>query len=147
MGWRAHLAGWKCIYSPKALVFHFHSASSGAYSPLKAFLVERNRIWVALKNFPLPLLLCGQVYTFWRYMFQVYGAFAGKGAAGRFTGAFSKTELVRILMKVYLSLWKTIPLMLHKRSVIQNKKRISNKEVYRLIKRFGISARAIALRE
>ena len=147
MGWRAQLAGWRCIYNPKAVVHHFHSASSGTYSPFKAFLVERNRIWVAIKNFPLPLLVFGQFYTFWRYLLQAYGAFAGKGAAGRFTSDFSKAELIKILIKVYLSLWRQLPLMLRKRRAIQKKKRISNQEVFRLIRQFGISAREIALRE
>ena len=147
MGWRAQLAGWECIYNPKAIVYHFHSASSGTYSPMKAFLVERNRIWVSVKNFPFLLLLFGQLYTFWRYLLQAYGAFTGKGAAGRFTSDFSKTELVKILVKVYLSLWKQLPLMLRKRRIIQRNKRISNLEIYKLIKRFGISAKEIALRE
>ncbi len=147
MGWRARLAGWKCIYNPKAIVYHAHSASSGTYSPFKAFLVERNRIWVALKNFPFSLLVLGQLYTFWRYVLQAYGAFAGKGAAGRFTNQFSKADLVKVLLKVYFSLWKQFPLMLKKRKVIQRKKRISNKEVYRLIKQFGISAKEIAIKE
>jgi len=147
MGWRAQLGGWKCIYNPKAVVYHFHSASSGTYSSFKAFLVERNRIWVAIKNFPISLLIFGQFYTFWRYLLQAYGAFAGKGAAGRFTHDFSKLELVKILMKVYFSIWKQLPLMLRKRKAIQRKKRISNSEVYRLIRKFGISAKEIALRE
>jgi len=147
MGWRAQLAGWKCIYNPKATVYHFHSASSGTYSPFKAFLVERNRIWVAVKNFPISLLLFGQFYTFWRYFLQAYGAFTGKGAAGRFTSDFSKMELVKVLVKVYLSLWEQFPLMLKKRREIQRKKRISNREMYQLIERFGISAKEIALRE
>lgn len=147
MGWRAQLAGWKCIYNPKAVVYHFHSASSGAYSPFKAFLVERNRIWVAVKNFPCSLFIFGQFYTFWRYLLQAYGAFVGKGAAGRFTSDFSKAELIKVLIKVYLSLWRQLPLMLRKRRAIQKKKRISNREVYQLIGRFGISAREIALRE
>jgi GT2 family glycosyltransferase len=147
MGWRARLAGWKCVYNPRAVVYHFHSASSGAYSPLKAFLVERNRIWVAVKNFPIPLLIYGQFYTFCRYFLQAYGAFAGKGAAGRFTSDFSKMELVKILIRVYLSLWGTLPLMLKKRKAIQKRKRIENREIYRLIKKFGISAKEIALRE
>ena len=147
MGWRAQLAGWKCIYNPKAIVYHFHSASTGTYSPFKAFLVERNRIWVAIKSFPFPLLVFGQFYTFWRYLLQAYGAFAGRGAAGRFTSDFSKIELVKILIKVYLSLWKQLPLMLRKRRVIQKKRRISNQEVFKLIRQFGISAKEIALRE
>jgi GT2 family glycosyltransferase len=147
MGWRAQLRGWRCIYTPRARVYHFHSASSGAYSPFKAFLAERNRIWVAVKNFPVPLLVFGQFYTLWRYILQAYGALAGKGAAGRFTSDFSKTALIKILMKVYLSLWKQLPLMLRKRRAIQKKRLISNRMVYELIRRYGISAREIALRE
>ena len=147
LGWRARLAGWKCIYSPKACVYHRHSASSGTYSHLKAFLVERNRIWVALKNFPWPLLLYGQGFTLWRYLLQAYGAFTGKGAAGRFTSDFTKRELVHILIKVYLSLGRSLPLMLKKRKAIQRGKRMSNREIYRLFRHYGISAREIALRE
>jgi GT2 family glycosyltransferase len=147
MGWRARLAGWRCIYSPKAVVFHLHSASSGPYSHLKAYLVERNRIWVAVKNFPVPLLIVGQCFALWRYLWQAYGAFTGKGAAGRFTTEFSKMDLVKILVKVYLSIWKSLPRLLRKRKMIQSRKRIPNREVYRLFKEFGISARDIALRE
>jgi len=147
MGWRAQLAGWRCIYNPKAVVHHFHSASSGSYSPFKAYLVERNRIWVAIKSFPISLLIFGQFYTFWRYVLQAYGALTGKGAAGRFASDSSKTELIKILIKVYLSIWKSLPLMIRKRRAIQKRKRISNKEVYRLIRRYGISAKEIALIE
>ncbi len=148
MGWRAQLAGWKCIYSPKAIVYHLHSVSSGGrISSFKAFLVERNRIWVAVKNFPISLILLGQFYTLWRYLFQTYGALRGRGAAGRFTSDFSKAELVKILLKAYLSAARKFPLMLKKRKMIQKRKRITNREIYRLIKRYGISAREIALSE
>jgi GT2 family glycosyltransferase len=147
LGWRARLAGWKAYYVPEAIVYHHHSKRFGAYSPRKAFLVERNRIWVAIKNFPLPLLLLGQGYTLWRYLFQAYGALTGKGAAGRFTDDFPRMELVKILTKVYLSLWKDLPLLFEKRRAIQRKRRISNREVFELMERFGISTREIALRE
>ena len=148
MGWRAQLAGWKCIYSPKAIVYHHHSTSTGGrVSFFKAFLVERNRIWVALKNFPVSLILLGQFYTLWRYAFQAYGALMGKGTAGRFTSDFSKAELVKILVRAYFSAARKFPLMLRKRRMIQQKKRIANRKVYRLIREFGISAREIALSE
>jgi GT2 family glycosyltransferase len=148
MGWRAQLAGWKCTYSPNAIVYHLHSVSSGGrVSSFKAFLVERNRIWVMVKNFPISLILLGQFYTLRRYFYQAYGALRGKGAAGQFASDFSKAELVKILLRAYLSAGKQIPLMLKKRKMIQQKKRITNREVYRLIKRYGISAKEIALSE
>jgi len=147
LGWRAQLAGWKCIYSPRAIVYHVHSASSGTYSHLKAYLVERNRIWVAIKNFPLPLLVLGQGYTLCRYFWQAYGAFTGQGAAGRFTSDFKKMELVNILIRVYLSLWKSLPPLFKKRRAIQKKKRLRNREIYQLCRKYGISAKEIALKE
>jgi GT2 family glycosyltransferase len=147
LGWRAQLANWKCLYNPRAIVYHFHSASSGTYSPLKAFLVERNRIWVSIKNFPLSLIILGQFFTLWRYLFQAYGALFGKGAAGRFTKGFSKIKLVKILAEIYLSFGKSFPVMLKKRKAVQDKKRISNREIYRIMRRFRISAKTIAFRE
>ena len=147
LGWRARLAGWNCTYNPRAIVYHLHSASAGTYSHLKAFLVERNRFWVAIKNFPFSLILWGQGYTVCRYFWQAYGALTGQGAAGRFTSQFSKLELMKILMRVYLSLWKSLPTLLRKRRMIQQRKRIPKRDVYWLIRKFGISAREVALRE
>jgi GT2 family glycosyltransferase len=147
LGFRARLAGWRCVYNPKAVVYHYHSASSGTYSHLKAYLVERNRIWVSIKNFPIKILILGQFYTLSRYFWQAYGAFAGKGAAGRFTSDFSKMELVSILIKVYLSLWRSLPILLKKRRANWKRKSLPNREIYRLFRNYGISAREIALRE
>ena len=64
LGLKGRLAGWKCLYVPKAIVYHRYSQSSGAYSALKAFYVERNRVWIAVKYFPLSLLLESPFYTF-----------------------------------------------------------------------------------
>jgi GT2 family glycosyltransferase len=147
MGWRAQLAGWRCIYNPKAIVYHRHSASSSAYSPLKAFLVERNRLWVAIKHFPVSLIILGQFFTLWRYACQAYGAFFGKGAAGRFTAQFSKSQLLGILFKVYGAVIKQLPLILGKRKMGRNKRRISNREIYGLLRKYGISARDLAFKE
>jgi GT2 family glycosyltransferase len=147
MGWRAQLAGWKCIYNPKAIVYHLHSASSSAYSPLKAFLVERNRMWVAMKYYPISLLIVGQLHTLKRYIYQAYGALFGRGAVGKFTQDFSKIQLIKILFKVYYSILKNLPIILQKRSKMKMRKRISNKEVYELFKKFGISAKTIAFKE
>jgi GT2 family glycosyltransferase len=147
MGWRAQLAGWRCIYNPKAIVYHSHSASSSAYSQLKAFLVERNRIWVAIKYFPISLLVFGQLYALARYFYQTYGALFGKGAAGRFTKEFSKLQLVKVLLKVYVSVFKNVPMIFRKRAQMRRRKRISDKEIYELFGRFGISGKEIAFKE
>ena len=147
MGWRAQLAGWKCIYNPQAVVYHLHSASFSNYSSFKAFLVERNRIWVAVKSFPVSLLILGIFYTMLRYFYQALGALIGKGAAGKFTKEANKLELIKILIKANISAFLGLPKMLKKRREIMKKKRIPNREFYKLLKRFGISARTIAMKE
>ena len=147
MGWRAQLRGWRCIYEPEAVVYHCHSASTGTYSPFKAFLVERNRLWVAFKNFPLPIVFAGSFYTFYRYIFQSFGALSGKGAAGKFGEQFSKRQLILILLKVYWSFFITLPSTIGKRYEIQKRKLISNREIEEIFKRYSISARDIALKE
>jgi len=147
MGWRAQLAGWKCIYNPKAVVHHLHSASSSNYSSFKAFLVERNRIWVAVKSFPVSFIILGLPYTILRYFYQALGALTGKGAAGKFTKEANKFKLIKILIEANISAFLGLPKMLKKRREIMKKKRISNRELYTLLKRFGIGAREIALKE
>jgi len=52
LGLRARWAGWKCRYVPEAVVEHHYSHTAGRASPLKAYYVERNRLWVLAKNFP-----------------------------------------------------------------------------------------------
>lgn len=46
--WRMRLHGWRVIYEPKAVVEHRHSGSTA--SPTFIFLMNRNRIFMMLKN-------------------------------------------------------------------------------------------------
>ncbi|HUE75352.1 MAG TPA: glycosyltransferase family 2 protein [Chloroflexota bacterium] len=54
LAWRARLAGWHCVHAPGARVRHVHSATAGANSPRKRFLLARNKIWTIAKNYPSP---------------------------------------------------------------------------------------------
>jgi hypothetical protein len=52
LSWRLQAAGWRIRYTPDAVVRHLHSASSGEWSPLFTFHVERNRLLAFTKNAP-----------------------------------------------------------------------------------------------
>lgn len=54
LAWRAQLMGWRCRYTPQADVLHIHSATSGEGSPLKNFLLGRNKLWTVAKCYPAP---------------------------------------------------------------------------------------------
>ena len=54
LNWRAQLAGWKCVYAPRAVVYHHLSASGGGR--LSSYYVGRNTLWVIARNYPAALL-------------------------------------------------------------------------------------------
>lgn len=119
LGLRARLAGWKCAFTPGAVVRHRYSASSGGYSATKAFLVERNRLWVAAKNFPMGRLLLSPFYTLVRYAFQAWAALTGRGAAGRFAGQQSGWRLVGLLLRAQWAGLRGLPRAMRTRARIR----------------------------
>lgn len=147
LGLRARLAGWEAGSVPKAVVFHHYSATGGRYTPFKAYLVERNRVWVAVKNLPMPILIKGFFYTKWRYMVQVYGIIAGKGAGARFAEGFSRFGLVSILFKAYLDAFLGITGMYKKRQGIQRSRKVSTSEFGRLLRKHRLSASDLGLKD
>jgi len=102
LGWRAQSRGWKTLYIPTAIVYHHHSGSTSGVSPIKAYLVERNRLCVAIKNFPLSLLVYGLWYTVRRYFWQAYGVLFSRGRAGDFIRQYTMFHLGIILLKAWL---------------------------------------------
>jgi hypothetical protein len=54
---RGRLWGWKCLYVPKAVVYHFHGGTAGYVSDYTVYYGNRNIVWYPLKDFPAGLLL------------------------------------------------------------------------------------------
>ena len=67
LGLRAQRMGWKCLYVPRAIVHHLYSQSTGAYSLKKLFYVERNRLYLIMKNFTFEQIFWSFPYTMIRY--------------------------------------------------------------------------------
>lgn len=145
LGLRARLAGWRCLYIPTAVVYHAHSATAGEFSPLKAFLIERNRIWVAVKTFPLPLLLVSPLFTITRFAYHAYGSLFGVGSSGQYAAACSRSQLALMMLKAYWSGLKFLPEMWQSRRKIRRFVRISNRDFAALIRRHRITLRALTL--
>lgn len=147
LGMRARLLGWSAWYVPTAVVHHRHSASFGAYSPLKVMLVERNRVLLAVKNFPWPLLLQNPFWTSRRLFWNAYGAFRGKGSAGRFLEANGWRQIIVNVLWSYFSAMRLLPDALRKRRIIQKTRRISDRDTLGLLRRFQIDVRELTLRD
>ena len=83
LGLRARWAGWRCLYVPEAVVEHHYSHSAGRASPLKAYYVERNRLFVLVKNFPARMLAAAP-FVRWRDMLALAILLRGPRRAARF---------------------------------------------------------------
>jgi GT2 family glycosyltransferase len=147
LGMRARLAGWSCWYVPEARVYHHYSGTAGKYSPFKAFLVERNHLWLVVKLFPLRLILASPWYAFVRYALQAYGVFSGKGAAGKFASELPAYKLVVILIRAYWSTLTRLPELIRKRRNLRKIVKVSRREILSWFDRFGISAMELALQD
>jgi GT2 family glycosyltransferase len=147
LGMRARLLGWTAWYVPTAVVHHRHSASFGAYSPLKVMLVERNRVLLAVKNFPWFLLLENPFWTLKRLCWNAYAIVARKGSASRFMKSHGWRQTLFNLLWSYFSALKLLPDALRKRQQIQRTRRLSNRETLALLRRFQIDVRELTLRD
>ncbi|MBZ5498517.1 MAG: glycosyltransferase family 2 protein [Acidobacteriia bacterium] len=147
LGLRARWRGWICRYAPEAKVYHRHSRSLGKYSPQKAFLVERNRLWVAVKLFPMPLLLISPLFTLWRFFWHLSSILRSRGLAGGVTREYSAGSLFVALVRAYLSGLQGLGEILRKRRMVFRSRRITYRQFYALLHRYRISARDLALRD
>lgn len=147
LGLRARWAGWKCIYVPAAVVYHKYSATAGSYSPQKAFLVERNRLWILGKNFPLREILLSPFYTFYRYGMHLRGAISGKGASARFAGEFSLGKLAVVTLKAELAALRGMPGVLGQRRRKRPLRKISVAQFRGILARSRMTAMEAALKD
>jgi len=147
LGIRARLRGHRCLYVPTPPVYHVKSSTTGKHSREKAFLVERNRIWVAIKLLPLSLLLASPLLTLARYLCQGYAAMTYKGVSGSFTRNYSRFELLSILVRAYVSALRQLPAMVRERRRVQKGRRLKRVERHRLFWRWRLPILEMALKD
>ncbi len=145
LGLRARWAGWTCLYAPDAGVEHRYSQTAGADSWIKAYYVERNRLFVLIKNFPWSMLLRVPGASGARYFWHVASAATGRGSAARFWKRHSNPfELAYIAVRAHFVLLKHGARLLRQRREIRRGARISPREFQQLAARHFISPREVA---
>jgi GT2 family glycosyltransferase len=147
LGVRIRLLGWDCLYAPDAKVIHRHSSTAGRFSPQKVYWVERNRLWLAFKSFPLPLLLLSPLLTIYRWSWNLVGALLGRGPAGNFRRQASFLTLFRTVARALWDGLSGLGGMYRKRRLIRGGRRIRDFEFYRLLYRFRVSARVLSFED
>jgi GT2 family glycosyltransferase len=112
LAWRAQLAGWQCVYAPRAVVYHQLSASGGGVTA--SFHDGRNFIYLLVKDVPDVVwrrhwraVIAAQLQITW----EALRAWRGAAARARLRG-----QLAGLL---------GIPKMLAKRRAIQATRTVS----------------------
>jgi GT2 family glycosyltransferase len=144
---RGRLLGYKALYCPQAVAYHKYSQTGGAYSATKAFLVERNRIWLLLKLFPLPEILASPWYTFKRYLVQGFAALKGQGASGRLAQSAGFATLIQVTLEAYLAALKGVPRVLKERRAFNRLKRVGPAQFRAWLRQFALSTKELALKD
>ncbi|MEN6291515.1 MAG: glycosyltransferase family 2 protein [Methanobacterium sp.] len=79
ISYRARIQGYKCVYCPEAVVYHFGSGTSGSkYNEFKIRLAARNNVYVPYKNMPWPQLIINGIFLLAGYFIK-YIFFFKKG--------------------------------------------------------------------
>lgn len=143
LGFRLRLAGYKAVYAPKAKVLHRRGSTLGRTNPFRIHLIERNRVLLAVKLFPWPLLLLNPFFYALRLLRGVWSAFLGKGESARHAAERGKLGLAATLLKADLEAVRMIPRMLAKRREIASFRRLSTIDIFRLMWRFRISLKTL----
>lgn len=147
LGLRGRTAAWECAFAPRAIALHHYSRSAGPYSALKAFHVERNRVWVLLKLFPWPLVVASPIYTAARLWWQAVGIATGRGAAARLAGEASILALAGIALRAWWAACAGAPGILAERRRRRASSRMSSAAFYRMLDEFRLTAREVALKD
>jgi GT2 family glycosyltransferase len=112
LGWRAQLAGWRCLYTPAAIVYHHLSATGGGVTA--SYYDGRNLIFILVKNYPSVLWRkhgTSVLRAQWRLMWEALKAWRGAAARARLRGMLA-------------GLWG-IPRLWRKRGAIQRARTVS----------------------
>jgi GT2 family glycosyltransferase len=145
LGLRARWAGWKCLYEPRAVVEHHYSHSAGRASPVKAYYVERNRLFVLAKNFPGRMLAAAPLVSLARYFWHARFLLQGKGSAARFRAEGNAgPKMLWYIARAHASLLANLARLWRQRREIRSRARITPAVFRHLMRSHAISARKVA---
>jgi GT2 family glycosyltransferase len=121
--WRARLEGYRIVYAPKSVVFHYGSASTP--SSLRAYYSTKNRILILFKNYEtcnaLKFGLISMVLNAASVLGEIVINRNGKLAAARLLGI--------------IGFLKALKSTLTKRKVIQSSRKVPDMEIIPLMKK------------
>jgi GT2 family glycosyltransferase len=145
LGLRARWAGWEAAYVADAVVDHAYSKSAGRASALKAYYVERNRLYKVIKNFPFSMLALVKCYSLARYFWHLVFMITRTGKAAEFREAGHTPWLLPFLvLRAHASALVRLPYLFRERRRIFKSRKLNSREFRALLAAHSISLRKVA---
>ena len=144
LGLRGRIAGWQCLYTPYAVVRHHRGATLGLGSPRRLELIERNRVLLVVKLFPLTLLWRNGAYLLARIAAGLWAALRNRGELRNYQGLPGKSTAATALLQGMCAALPLIPRMWRKRRAFQAKRRLTPSQILSLLRRFRISLKELS---
>jgi GT2 family glycosyltransferase len=120
LAWRAQLTGWRCVYAPRAVVYHKLSATGGGATA--SFYDGRNFIYLLVKDYPGDLWR-----THWRAIARAQLRIATE-ALRAWRGAAARARLRGMLAGLL-----GVPMMLRKRRAVQRSRTVERAYLERIL--------------
>lgn len=121
LNWRARLRGWKCLYTPQAVAWHYRGGTAVRRSKLVELHNYKNRYMMLIKNDSLasvarqaPQLLLTDTLKTAALLWRCPPALLG-----------------------WIDVWRNLPALLKKRRIIQAGRTVSQAELERWFQPFG----------
>jgi GT2 family glycosyltransferase len=108
LAWRAQVAGWRCIYAPRAVIYHRLSATGGGVTA--SFYTGRNTLYVLAKDVPASIrrrygrrMLAAQIKIAWKAL----RAWRGQAARARLRGQLAGLAAWNRMARRHVEIEKT----------------------------------------
>ena len=142
---RIRWAGYRMVIVPDAQVTHYYSCTGGKFSLNKIYWVERNHYWVALKNFPLGILILMPFVTLWRLLLQIYSLMIDNKSINGFLETSSAWMVIKTIIKANIEVFVSIPYVINKRIILSRKHKLSSFDMIKQLWVYRMSMREIIL--
>lgn len=144
LGLRARIAGWRCVYTPGAVVRHHRGATLGVRSLRRVQLIERNRVLLVAKLFPWSLVCLNGVFYAARIAAGLWAALTGKGEISYYPGWKKKFQVAQALLAADWQALRMMGLILRKRRALAPLRKLSDWQILKLLYRYRISLKELS---
>lgn len=144
LGLRLQRLGWACRYEPRAVVYHDYSQTAGPASATKVYFVERNRLAVLVKNFPLDWIALAPVFSAYRYLLHLRALGSGRGYAGQRDSRVPWTAFATAVVRAVWHWLRWLPRLLRARRRVERGAALPMRDFRALLRRHVLRISEIA---